>query len=855
MDKLKNLVIGLLAHVDSGKTTLSEAILYLCGNIRQPGRVDNGNTFLDNYSLEKKRGITIFSKQARIKLAKKNVTILDTPGHIDFSAEMERTLQVLDYGILIISGTQGVQQHTKTLWKLLKIYKIPTFIFVNKMDRPNTDTDTIMRQIKEELDDGCIMFDKYLPDEWSVERRENIATFDEIVMEKYLQEEKIYIDDVKKMIWDRKIFPCYFGSALKIDGIKEFLEGIELYTKEIEYPQEFGAKVYKIARDEQGNRLTYMKITGGSLKVKDVLGEEKVNQIRIYSGKKFETVSEINSGEICAVTGLEKISSGQGVGIETDAKLPILEPVLIYKLILKEDCDKNAMYLKMKQLEEEEPELHIVWNEKTSEIQVKLMGEVQIEILKYMISSRYGIDVDFGTGNVVYKETISNIVEGIGHFEPLKHYAEVHLLLEPGKQGSGIEFAVDLSEDKLDKNWQKLILTHLEEKVHKGVLTGSDITDMKITLIAGKAHMKHTEGGDFRQATYRAVRQGLMQASTVLLEPFYEFKLYIPLENVGRAMTDIEKMSGKCNQPDIKNDTAVIAGIAPVSEINGYQTKVISYTKGKGRIFTTLKGYYPCHNTEEVVKSIGYDAMGDIDNPSSSIFCMHGAGYVVEWNEVENYMHIESTIKSENLKCDINRPNKKSDKVKETDEELNEIFERTYGPIKRREINEVKVIKAVRPKEVIYKGISDAKHKEKFLLVDGYNIIFAWEELNGLAQINLDAARDKLIDILSNYQSFVGIKLMVVFDAYKVKGFKGEQKEYNNILVVFTKEAQTADAYIERFAHENGKKYDITVATSDGLEQIIISGQGCMILSAREFREEVKKIEKRINEVLNEKRK
>ena len=878
LEKSKHLCIGLLAHVDAGKTTLSEAMLYISGNIRTLGRVDNGDAFLDNYALERERGITIFSKQAKLNLDEINVTLLDTPGHVDFSAEMERTLQVLDYAVLIISGTDGVQGHTKTLWKLLNRYQIPTFIFVNKMDRPDVDKILILEQLKEKLSDRCIEFNSEKSEDWSDEKKENISLFDEAVMEKYLETGDVELEDIKRMIAERKLFPCFFGSALKMEGIEEFLNGLKLYANKKNYPNEFGAKVYKIARDEQGNRLTYLKITGGSLKVKEVIKDEKINQIRMYSGKKYEVVSEVKSGEVCAVLGLEHTKPGQGLGIEVDSDVPVLEPILSYKLILPEDCDKNGMLKKMKQLEEEEPKLNVVWNEVTKEIQVQLMGEVQIDVLKHMINERFGVQVSFGTGNIVYKETIANIVEGVGHFEPLRHYAEAHFIMEPLEVGSGLQFDANVSEDILDRNWQRLILTHLEEKQHKGVLTGSDITDMKITLVAGKAHLKHTEGGDFRQATYRGVRQGLMEAENVLLEPFYEFRLEIPAENIGRAMIDIEKMFGKCNSPEIEGEMAVVTGIAPVVALNGYQTEVTSYTKGRGRIFNVLKGYYPCHNTEEVIENIGYDALSDMENPSGSVFCAHGAGYVVPWDEVKSNMHLESVLKKYlkeknsndgqnnsiddfeiNKGINISEINKSKKAIASgiqsdyTDDELDAIFERTYGPIKKNVNNNAKKI-VYKPKEVVYKGSSDKKRREKYLLVDGYNIIFAWDELKELAMVNLDAARDKLLDILSNYQGFVGIKLMTVFDAYKVKGFKGEKKEYNNISVVFTKEAQTADAYIEKFAHDNGKKYDITVATSDGLEQIIILGQGCMLMSAREFKLEVENIEKRIGEMLDENR-
>ncbi len=866
-----NLVIGLLAHVDAGKTTLSEAMLYLCGNIRKMGRVDTGDAFLDTYALERERGITIFSKQAILAWKNKQVTLLDTPGHVDFSAEMERTLQVLDYAVLIISGSDGVQGHTCTLWKLLNRYAIPTFIFVNKMDQPETNREAILKELKKRLDDGCVEFREETMENWESEQKEAVAVCDEHMMERYLETGEIQEEDIKRLIRNRTLFPCYFGSALKMEGIDTFLKGLERYTEKRNYGDKFGAKVYKISRDEQGNRLTYMKITGGTLKVKDQLLEDKVNQIRIYSGKRYENVGEVRAGEICAVLGPEQTRPGQGLGMEQDSESPILEPILTYQVLLPEDCDKNGMLLKLKQIEEEDPQLHILWNETLGEIQVQLMGEVQIDVLKRMIYERYGIMAEFGAGNIVYRETIANVVEGVGHFEPLKHYAEVHLIMEPAEPGSGLQFDTSVSEDSLDKNWQRLILTHLEEKQHKGVLTGADITDMKITLAAGKAHQKHTEGGDFRQATYRAVRQGLMEAENILLEPYYEFRLELPQDMLGHAMTDIERMNGECNSPEIIDGTAILTGTAPVSTMNGYQTEIASYTKGSGRLFCTLKGYAPCHNTEEVMEQTGYNAMGDTENPSGSVFCTHGAGFVVEWNEVKNYMHLESVLNQQkNLlqgqerksgkgykSFDDSRYGKNQKKQKGIpeallDEELEEIFERTYGPVKRRDINQLKRV-VFQPKETEYKGSTNRKDLEEYLLVDGYNVIYAWEDLKELAEINMDAARDRLLDIMCNYQGYKQCNLIVVFDAYKIRGFQGEVTQYNNVQVVFTREAETADQYIEKFAHQMGKKHRVMVATSDGLEQMIIMGQGCQRLSSRELKAEVERLNQHIQEEYLEK--
>lgn len=831
--KNNKLVVGILAHVDAGKTTLAESILYLSGNIKKLGRVDHRNAFLDTYELERSRGITIFSKQADIVLKEKEITLLDTPGHVDFSAEMERTLQVLDYAILVISGADGVQGHTQTLWRLLKRYQIPVFLFVNKMDQNGTDQKKLLEELQTRLDKRCIDFSDGQDSEQFME---NLAVCREDVLERYLEGQEPTVQDIQEMIQTREIFPCYFGSALKLIGVNEFLNGMDLYTVCPSYPEEFGAKVYKIARDKQGIRLTYLKVTGGTCKVKMPLkDDEKADQIRIYSGSSFTPANEVCAGSICAVTGLNTTYSGEGLGIEADSFSPMLEPVLTYHLALPEGCDVHNMFLKLKLLEEEEPELHIVWNERLNEIHAQVMGEVQIEILKNMIAERFQTKVEFGTGSIVYKETIAEAVEGAGHFEPLRHYAEVRLLLEPGEPGSGLVFVSDCSEDMLDRNWQRLILTHLEEKAHKGVLTGSDITDMKITLIAGRAHQKHTEGGDFRQATYRAVRQGLKKARSILLEPVYEYQLEVPADMVGRAMSDIQRMKGSFLPPELEGNTAVIKGTAPVITMRGYQTEVMAYTKGHGRLFCTLKGYEPCHNAEEVINTIAYDSEADLDNPTGSIFCSHGAGFTVSWNQVESYMHTESLAKPENNKS---MPSEYVMPPVIDEEELKEIFERTYGPIKREKPGFSKKVYAEYVPDISRKRKKNPEEKE-YLLVDGYNIIFAWEDLRKLSQLNIEAARNKLIDILCNYQGYKKNTLILVFDAYKVTGNPGNIQKYHNIYVVYTKEAETADQYIEKTVQEIGKKYHVTVATSDALEQMIILGQGAHRISAKGLLEEI----------------
>lgn len=853
-----HICIGLLAHVDAGKTTLSESMLYLSGRIRQQGRVDHGNAYLDTYELERARGITIFSKQAELVFGELEVTLLDTPGHVDFSAEMERTLRVLDYAILVINGADGVQGHTEILWKLLKQYRIPVFLFINKMDQNGTDAEKLLEELRVKLSGSCIRFGEA---EDSEEFLENVAMAEEQVLETYLEHGTIERGEISRLIRERTVFPCYFGSALKNIGVKEFLAGLECYAKERSYPEEFGAKVYKIARDPQGNRLTYLKVTGGVLKVRDLIRyqdvEEKVSQIRIYSGEKYDAVQEVRAGRVCAVTGLTKTYPGEGLGAEPPSEGPVLTPVLNYQLILPEGCDTHGMLLKLRQLEEEDPELHIVWNEELGEIHAQLMGEVQTEILQSMIRERFQTEVTFGPGNIVYKETIKRPAEGVGHFEPLRHYAEVHLLLEPGESGSGLVFAADCSEDVLDRNWQRLILTHLAEKEHRGVLTGSAITDMKITLVAGRAHLKHTEGGDFRQATYRAVRQGLKSTESVLLEPYYEFRMEIPAEFVGRALTDIQRMAGEFQTPDTEGDFAVITGSAPVSEMRDYQLEVTSYTKGRGRLFCTLKGYAPCHNAEEVIEQIGYDSEGDLDNPTGSVFCAHGAGFHVSWDQVPDHMHLEYvwTPEAEKEKSAIEakkgqgsvqsgRVSSSFSRSVEEDKELEEIFLRTYGKIERkRPIAERRVESPEERQKRIRKD-----QMEEYLLVDGYNVIFAWEDLKELAKVNIEGARNKLMDVLCNYQGFKKCNLILVFDAYKVQGQELGVQKYHNIYVVYTKEAETADQYIEKVVHEIGRKYHVTVATSDNVEQVVTLGQGGKLLSARELRTEVEEVQRQIRE-------
>lgn len=857
---MKKLVIGILAHVDAGKTTLSEGMLYLSGTVRKLGRVDHKDAFLDTYFLERDRGITIFSKQAVFSLGNRRINLLDTPGHVDFSAEMERTLQVLDYAVLVISGADGVQGHTETLWKLLKLYEIPTFIFINKMDQPGTDRESLLAELKERLDEGCIVFGKGK----NVESLEEIAMTDEAVLDYFMEHETVRNEDICRLIRERKIFPCYFGSALKLDGVQELLAGFEEYMKPFDGKKEFGARVFKISRDDKGERLTFLKVTGGKLVVKMPINKaEKINQIRIYSGAKYEAVNEVEAGGVCAVTGLSSSYIGQGLGVEKGTAAPFLEPVLTYQMILPEGADTTKVLRELKQLEEEEPLLNIVWNPALEEIHVQLMGEVQTEILKTMIAERFHLDVEFGTGKIVYKETIKSPVVGVGHYEPLRHYAEVHLKMEPLEAGSGLVFDTDCSEDVLDRNWQRLILTHLQEREHPGVLTGAPITDMKITIVAGRAHLKHTEGGDFRQATYRAVRQGLKSAESVLLEPWYSFVLEVPSEQVGRAMSDIGQMNGSFEGPEAEDKQGMVrlTGTAPASEMRDYQREVWAYTKGRGRITLTLKGYEPCHNAEEVIEEIGYDSERDVDNPTGSVFCAHGAGFLVKWDEVPEYMHIKEDFLAE-------KPGIEQDEVMavqmgnhcnysggysfsyDDDPELLTIMEREFGSKQKERDRYSSYRKQTVSTPVLHTTvIKENEPKKEYLLVDGYNIIFAWEELNELAKASIDAARNKLMDILSNYQGFIGCTLILVFDAYKVKGNQGEVQKYHNIYVVYTKEAETADQYIEKTTHEIGRKYKVTVATSDALEQVIVMGQGAYRISARDFYEEVERTEKQIREI------
>ena len=846
---MKKIVVGILAHVDAGKTTLSEGLLYTSGKIRKLGRVDNQDAYLDTDKMEKERGITIFSKQAVLEYKDLQITLLDTPGHVDFSSEMERTLSVLDYAILVINGADGVQAHTKTLWRLLKRYEVPVFLFINKMDQQGCDKDALLAEVKQELSDCCVDFSVTDTEEFY----EEAAMAEEAAMEQFLEEGQLSQEVIRELIEKRLVYPCYFGSALKMTGVEAFLEGLYQWIGVPSYNKNiFGAKVFKIARDEQNMRMTYLKVPGGILKVRDVIGEEKISQIRIYSGSKYETVSEAEAGTICAVIGLEHTKPGMVLGEGTPSLLPVLEPVLSYKILLPEDVAAVQMLPKLRMLEEEEPELHIVWNESLQEIHAQIMGEVQIEIIQRMVLERFGVEIAFGTGNIVYKETIANMVEGVGHFEPLRHYAEVHLLLEPGELGSGMQFCTDCSEDILAKNWQRLILTHLEEKQHVGVLTGSEITDMKITLINGRAHTKHTEGGDFRQSTYRAVRQGLMQAKSVLLEPYYDFRLELPQGLVGRAMTDIEKMYGTMTGPFMEGNMSVLIGSAPVACMQNYQKEVNAYSRGEGRLTLTLGGYKPCHNTEEVCESLGYDPDRDTGNPASSVFCAHGAGFIVEWDQVEEYMHLPGRLLGGGRDASIDkgmsaiRQQSTVEEVMIGTDEIDEILNRTYrsnahgkDDVKKWSTHKNAAKKVIRSESTVEYVPQKKVNKEKYLLVDGYNIIYAFSELKALAEQNVDAARGKLLDMLCDYQGVRKCQLIVVFDAYRVAGHKTEILDYHNIHVVYTKEAETADAYIEKFAHENGRKYHVTVATSDGLEQIIIRGQGCFLMSAKELEAEL----------------
>lgn len=861
---MKKIVIGILAHVDSGKTTLSEALLYKSGSISKLGRVDHRDSFLDTFSLERDRGITIFSKQAVFKYNDTEFTLLDTPGHVDFSAETERTLQVLDYAVLVISATNGIQSHTQTLWKLLKKYNVPCFIFVNKMDLDGANKERVLSELKTKFSDGCIDFDCTDKQEFY----ESIALCDEQLLNKYYENETLKKEDIKNAIKDRKISPCIFGSALKLTGIDAFADCISEYTKMPDYGSEFAGKVYKISQDK-GQRLTFLKVTGGCLKVKEVLQSrknkngEKINQIRIYSGDKFKTADAAEAGTICAVTGISFTQCGDGLGTDRDSPLPVLEPVLTYKLELPEHIDAHTVLTKMRILESEDPQLKVVWNERSGEIQIQLMGDIQLEILQSVIAKRFGFAVTFGKGSIIYKETIADTVEGIGHFEPLRHYAEVHLIMKPAKRDSGLVFKTQCKEDVLDKNWQRLILTHLYEKTHIGVLTGSPITDMEITLASGRAHAKHTEGGDFRQATYRAVRQGLRSAKSILLEPIYTFTLEVPTENIGRAMSDIQRMFGTFDAPETVGEFSVIRGTAPVSTMYDYTREVMQYTHGKGKLLCTLKGYEPCHNAEEVIEKAGYDCDGDTDNPCDSVFCSHGAGYNVKWNEVKSHMHLPSALsapKSEYISTNnagkYFSSRKNADNLFALDKELMEIFEQTYGPIKNRCTNvnqgHFTFTESKEKKEKgAYKSVRTPKYEgPEYLLVDGYNVIFSWDNLKKLSKDNIEGARNALINILCNYQGYKKCEVILVFDAYKVKGSTREVEKINNIHVVYTKEAETADMYIEKTTHTLAKNHKVRVVTSDALEQIIILGNGALRVSSREFLYEIEQAQADIKSII-----
>ena len=848
---MRRLAVGILAHVDAGKTTLSEALLYRTGCLRRLGRVDHGDAFLDTAPLERERGITIFSKQAVLPLGETELTLLDTPGHVDFSAEMERTLRVLDCAILVISGTDGVQGHTRTLWRLLEQYGVPTFVFINKMDLPGADRAGLLAGLKRRLGDGCTDFDAE-----GAALLENVAVCDEAALERYLEAGTLSDGEVAGLVGARKLFPCYFGSALRLEGVDALLEGLERYGPRPDYPPEFGARVYKISRDAQGGRLTHLKVTGGRLRVKDLLTnrradlgeeqiwEEKADQIRIYSGERYRAVEEVPAGTVCAVTGLSRTYPGEGLGCERAPEPPALEPVLTYQVLLPPGCDPHRALLKLRELQEEDPQLHIVWNEPLREIHIQLMGEVQLEVLRVLIAQRFGLEVGFGAGSIVYRETIAAPVEGVGHFEPLRHYAEVHLLLEPGPRGSGLQFFSSCGEDMLDRNWQRLILTHLAERTHRGVLTGAPITDLRITLLSGRAHPKHTEGGDFRQATYRAVRQGLMQAESVLLEPWYAFTLTLPAEQLGRAISDLQTMAGTFDPPESDGAWATLTGTAPVAAMKDYPLTVAAYTRGRGKFACSLHGYAPCHNQKQVVAAAGYDPEGDLEHTPDSVFCAHGGGFSVKWDQVPQYMHLESALPKQRGEDPAPVPRVYTRNLDLDEKELEAIFLRTFGPQRRREYQFLGQAAPAAPRRTI------TPPKQQYLIVDGYNMIFAWDALKDLARENLDAARQRLMDILSNYQGYKQCRLVLVFDGYKVKGNPGTTFDYHHIHVVYTKQDETGDMFIEKLLQEIGRNYTVRVATSDGLIQLSALRAGVLRLSADELWREVEWVGRQIDQVL-----
>ena len=853
---MKHICIGILAHVDSGKTTLSEGLLYASGALRKLGRVDHGNAFLDTDALERERGITIFAKQAMLTVGEREFTLLDTPGHVDFSAEMERTLSVLDYAVLVISGSDGVQSHTRTLWRLLTRYEVPTFLFINKMDLAGTDKSALMERLTQTLSAECVDFSA--PPQ---ERDEALALCDEAALESLLERGSIDDSLISEMIKSRKVFPCFFGSALKMGGVEDFLSALARFTVAPEYPSEFGAKVFKISRDAQGGRLTWLKVTGGALRVKAPLSyraqnqdyQEKADQLRLYSGIKFRTLEKAGAGSVVAVTGLSHSYVGLGLGTEAEASAPLLQPVLTYQLVLPDGADAHSALTKLRELEEEDPMLRIVWDERYGQIHVQLMGKIQLEILRRRILDRFGLAVTFGEGSIVYRETIASPVLGMGHFEPLRHYAEVQLLIEPLPRGTGIQLASNLATDALDLNWQRLIFTHLLEREHAGVLTGSALTDVRFTLVAGRAHLKHTEGGDFRQATYRAVRQGLMQAESLLLEPYYDFRLEVPAECVGRAMTDLQNMGGTVDSPQSVGENTVLTGYAPVRTLRDYFTDVAAYTRGRGQLSCAVRGYETCQNQDEIVASLGYDAERDTDNPASSVFCDHGGSITIPWNEVAQHVHCDSGIhfdkeETEEKSAPPPRRGVGAGSAYAADKELQEIFERTYGKVARRAFEPAK--KPARTSLADHYDVTIHSEDTEYLLVDGYNIIFAWDELQRLAAQDIAAARGALIDILANYQGFRKCRVIVVFDAYKVKGNPGSVQTVHGIKVVYTKEAETADTYIERATYELRRERRVRVATSDGPEQVIILGHGALRVSARAFHAEVEAAEGQISAVL-----
>lgn len=845
---MKKLAIGILAHVDAGKTTLAEALLYKSGKIKKLGRVDHRNTYLDTHEFERARGITIFSKQATLTIGDMDITLLDTPGHTDFSGECERTLSVIDYAILVISGLDGVQSHTETIWELLSKYKVPTFIFITKMDLSQKSREELLSDLSANLSPQCVD----MTDE-SEDGEEHIAMCDETLLEKYASGEKISDGDIKKLVIDRKIFPCYFGSGLKLDGLDRFTEDLDRFTEEKKYPDEFGARVYKITRDPSGVRLTHMKITGGRLSVRSPIEytphggeeeiEEKVAMLRRYSGAKFESVEEVRAGDICAAAGLSGTYIGEGLGIEKETVSPFLEPILNYRINLPKDADPKKLFQRLKELEEEEPLLNIVWNERFSEIHAQIMGDVQTEILCGLISERFGVNVTFDEGSILYRETVSKPVEGIGHFEPLRHYSEVHLIIEPGERGSGVVYENKCPDGILAGNWQRLILSNLAEKQHIGVLTGSPLTDVRIVLISGRAHVKHTQGGDFREAAYRAVRQGLMCAENILLEPYYNFRLELPGEFLGRAMSDIAFRHGSFTEHETTPGTSVLTGRAPVSDIADYAREVASYTHGRGKLSLRSDGYYPCHNTEEIVARSAYDPEADLSNTPDSVFCAHGAGFVVPWNEVRDYMHIEAAdISDDEIKPIEPKLIKKNLDIDE--KELEAIMQREFGPIKRRVYSE--------PEKPFMPDVKTKKYKKSLYIIDAYNVIFAWEELAAVAEYDLEGARHQLCDILANYKAFTGRDIILVFDAYNVKGALERKFYYNGVNVVYTKEGELGDTYIEKLTNKIGQDYSVRVITSDGMIQLQAVRSGVLRMSASEFKVEITSADLEIAEILRE---